>query len=146
MSFELYSENLVDQSVLTVSSVNANFPAINIKDERRSKVYRSTTNDDTVVFDFGETSEVNTIFLISDKRNGFGFTSITAEFNATNTWGAPAASEVLTFSTEFGVGFNQFTTTHAYRFCRLVITSTLGYCELSNIFMGKKQEIGRSIG
>jgi hypothetical protein len=145
MSFALYSKNLVNQSTITASSVNANFPVNNIKDDRRSKVFRSTTNSDSVVFDFGETSEVNTVFLISDKRNGFGFSTVTLEFNATNTWGSPAATESVTFSTEHGVGFKEFLTTHNYRFCRMVMTSTLGYCEISNIFLGKKQNIVRGI-
>lgn len=145
MSFNIYSNNLVDQSTLTASTENANFPVENIQDYRRSKVFRSTTNSDNIVFDFGETSEVNTVFLISDKRNGFGFSTVTLEFNGTNSWGAPAATESVTFSTEFGVGFKEFTTTHSYRFCRMVITSTLGYCEVANIFLGKKNDITRSI-
>jgi hypothetical protein len=145
MSFSIYSQNLVDQATLTASTVNAQFPVNNIKDYRRSKVYRSTTNADSVVFDFGETSEVNTVFLISDKRNGFGFSTVTLQFNGTDAWGAPAATESVTFSTEHGVGFKEFTATHSYRFCRMVMTSTLGYCEVSNIFLGKKQNIVRSI-
>lgn len=145
MSFAIYSQNLVDQSVLTPSTENALFPVENIQDYRRSKVFRSTTNSDNIVFDFGETSDVNTVFLISDKRNGFGFSTITLQFNATNTWGSPAASEVVTFSTEHGIGFTEFTTTHSYRFCRAVITSTLGYCEVANLFLGKKDDLIRSI-
>jgi hypothetical protein len=145
MSFAIYSNNLVDQSVITASTVNANFPTLNIKDERRSKVYRSTSNSDEVVFDFGETSEVNTVFLIADKRNGFGISTVSIEFNATDSWGSPAATESFTFSEEFGVGFKEFIATHSYRFCRLVLTSTLGYCEIANVFIGKKLNITKSI-
>jgi hypothetical protein len=144
MSFSIYGENLVEQSTLTASSENLLFPVSNIKDYRRSKVFRSATNSDSVVFDFGETSIVDTVFLISEKRNGFGFSTVTLEFNGTDSWGAPAASEVVTFSTEHGVGFKEFTA-HSYRFCRMVITSTLGYCEVSNLFLGTKNDIGRSI-
>jgi hypothetical protein len=145
MSFAIYSDNLVDQSTLTASTENALYPVSNIKDSRRSKVYRSTTNSDEIVFDFGETSEVDTVFLIADKRNGFGFSTVTLEFNATDNWVSPAATESVTFSTEFGVGFKEFAAVHSYRFCRMVITSTLGYCEVSNIFLGKKNNIVRSI-
>lgn len=144
MSFAIYSENLVDQSTLTSSSVNLLFPLSNIQDYRRSKVFRSTSSSDSVVFDFNETSDVDTVFLISDKRNGFGFSTVTLEFNATDSWGAPAATEVVTFSTEHGVGFKEFTT-HSFRFCRMVMTSSLGYCEVSNLFLGKKDELVRSI-
>jgi hypothetical protein len=145
MSFELYPSNLINQSTITASTVNALFPISNLKDYRRSKVYRSTTNADTVVIDFNETSEVDSFFIVSDKRAGFGISTITLEFNATNSWGAPAATETVTFSDIYGVGFKEFAVTHSYRFCRLVLTSTLGYCELSYIYLGKKMQIDRGI-
>jgi hypothetical protein len=144
MSFELYPSNLIDQSTITASTVNALFPASNLKDYRRSKVYRSTTNSDNIVIDFNETSEVDSFFVVADKRAGFGFSTITLEFNATNTWGAPAATESITFSDIHGVGFKEFTT-KSYRFCRIVLTSTLGYCELSYVYLGKRMDLGRSI-
>jgi hypothetical protein len=145
MSFSIYSQNLVDQSTLTASTQNSLFPVSNVKDYRRSKVFRSTSNSDNIVFDFGETSDVNTVFLVSDKRSGFGFSTVTLEFNATNVWTSPAATESVAFSVEHGVGFAEFTNTHSYRFCRMVITSTLGYCEVSNLFLGVKNNIVKSI-
>lgn len=145
MSFALYGENLLDQAVITSSSENLLFPKSNIQDYRRSKVFRSNTNSDSVVFDFGETSNVDTFFVVPDKRNGFGFSTITLQFNATDSWGSPAATESITFSTEHSLGFKEFTTVHSYRFCRVVLTSTLGYCELSKVFFGVKNDIGRSI-
>jgi len=144
-AFEMYTKNLVDQSVITASSENALFPKSNIQDARRSKVFRSTSNSDSVVFDFGETSDVNTCFIVADKRNGFGISTLTLQFNGTNSWGAPAATETITFSEQHGLGFLEFTTTHSYRFCRAVLTSTLGYCEVSKIYLGTKMELGRSI-
>lgn len=144
MSFNLYSDNLVDQSVITTSSNNALFPTSNIKDYRRSKVYRSTSNSDSIVFDFGETSEVSSFFIVPDKRSGFGVSTITLEFNGTNEWAIPAATEAITFSDIQGLGLKEFDT-HSYRFCRMVMTSTLGYCEIANIFLGKKLDIQRSI-
>ena len=145
MSFSIYSENLVDQSTLSASTTNLLFPVNNIKDSRRSKVFRSNGNSDSVVFDFNETSEVNSFFIVGDKRSGFGVSTITLQFNGTDSWGAPASSESITFSTEHGVGFKEFLTTHSYRFCRMVLTSTLGYCEISNVFLGKKLTISRGI-
>jgi hypothetical protein len=97
------------------------------------------------VLDFGETSDADSCFIVADKRSGFGISTLTLQFNATNSWGAPAATETVTFSTAHGVGFKEFTAMRSYRFCRIVMTSTLGYCELANIFIGKRQEIGRGI-
>ena len=139
MSFEIYHDNLIDQSTITASSENLLFPLSNIKDPRRSKVYRSTLNSANIVIDFNETSEVDSFVIVADKRNGFGFSAISLEFNATDEWTSPAATESITFSTQFGIGINEFTTTHSYRFCRIVLTSSLGYCELSKVF-----QIGRA--
>lgn len=145
MSIEFYSGNLIDQSTITASTENALFPVENIVDNRRSKVYRSTSNSDSVVFDFMETSEVDTAFIVADKRSGFGISTIDIEFNGTDTWTSPAATESLLFSDKFGVGFSEFTSTHSYRFARAVLTSSLGYCEVSKLFLGKKLNIGRGI-
>jgi hypothetical protein len=144
MSFQLYKTNLIDQATITPSSENALFPVENIKDYRRSKVWRSTSSSDSLVIDFNETSVVDTFFIVPDKRNGFGVSLITLEFNATNEWTSPAATELVTFSDVYGVGFKEFTP-HEYRFCRIVFTSSLSYCEVSNIYLGQKLDMGRGI-
>jgi hypothetical protein len=145
MSFAIYSENLVDQATLTASTENASFPVENIQDYRRSKVFRSTSNSDNIVLDFGSASDVNTFFIVPDKRNGFGVATITLEFNSSDSWGAPAATETITFSETHDLGFKEFTATHSYRYCRIVLTSTLGYCEIANIFLGVKNNVVRGI-
>jgi len=144
MSFEIYSDNLIHQSIITGSSQNALFPLSNILDPRTSKVYRSTDSTANIVFDFGETSEVDSFFIVGDKRNGLGVHTITLEFSHTNVWASPAASEVVTIDAAFNSGVTEFTT-KSYRFCRLVATSTLSYVEIANIFIGKKLGLNRSI-
>lgn len=144
MTFKLYNENLVDNSTLTPSTENALFPVSNLKDSRRTKVYRSTSNTSNIVFDMQETSEIDTIFVVADKRAGFGISTITLEFNATSDFSSPAYSVAVPFSTVFGIGFVEFATIN-YRFARAVITSTLGYCEISKIFIGKSLALTRGI-
>lgn len=144
MSIKIYSENLIDQSTITASDENALFPVSNLKDYRRSKVYRSLTNSASVVLDFNETSLVDTFIVVGDKRSGVGFSTIKLEFNGTNNWASPARTELIDFSTQLNVGIKTFASAE-YRFCRVVLTSTLGYCELSKIFIGKALEIGRGI-
>lgn len=136
MTIKFYSGNLVDQATITASNPNALFPASNLQDPRRTKVCRTTTNSDSIVFDFLETSEVDSIFLVDSPIDGFGVSTLTAQFNGTDSWGSPAASQALTFDTIHGVGVNEFTEVE-YRFMRLVMTSTLGYCEAPKIFAGK---------
>jgi hypothetical protein len=65
---------------------------------------------------------------------------LTLQANETNEWGSPAYSTSVTLNTNFGVAVKEFTV-KKYRFWRLVLTSTLGYCEVSNIFLGLKDEI-----
>lgn len=144
--FKIYSTNLVDQSTIVASTENALFPVSNLQDPRRSKVYRSTTNSDNIVLDFQESSEVNGIFLVADKRAGFGVSSVVIEFNGTDSWGAPPYSISVPFSPVHGIGYVELPSTISYRFARIVLTSSLGYCELSKVFIGKDIGLTRSIG
>jgi len=144
MSFKICSDNLVEQAVITASTENALFPKENIQDYRRSKVFRSTSNSDNLIFDLQETSEINTVFIVADKRAGFGVSTVTIEFNATSNFTSPAYSIAVPFSTTFGIGFVEFATIN-YRFARIVMTSTLGYCEMGKVFIGKSIPLTRSI-
>lgn len=143
-SFEIYSDNLIYQSKITASSENANFPLSNLLDTRRSKVFRSTSSDDSIVLDFNETSLIDCFMIVDDKRNGFGVHTIELQFNGTNEWSSPSATETIEFSPQLGVGYKEFELKE-YRFCRIVLKSTLSYCEISKIFIGKKMELDRSI-
>lgn len=135
MSIQFLSNNLVSSSVLTASTANAQYPVANINDDRRTKSYRSTSNSDNVVIDLGTSEAVDTFAIVDNWQNGFGVTAITLEANATDTWEEPAFSTSVTLDTTFGVAIKSFAS-QSYRFWRLVLTSTLGYCEVSNIFLG----------
>lgn len=144
---KFYNVNLIEQSTLTPSTENALFPANNLKDYRRSKVYRSTLNSDNIVIDFQESSEVNAIFIVGSKRDGLGVSTVTVEFNATANFSSPAYSISVPMTEQFGIGYVSFTTIE-YRFARIVMTSTLGFCELSKVFIGKEMGLtkGMSFG
>lgn len=142
MSLLFYSNNLIDNSTMTASSENLNFPPSNLKDPRRTKVFRTLTNSDTLILDFQETSEIDSIFIVDEPRNGFGVSTLSFDLNATSNFTSPAYSDSLTFSTTHGVGFKSFPIQN-YRFCRISLTSTLGYCELSKVFIGKAIDLGK---
>lgn len=133
---KFYSSNLLDQALLTPSSQNLLFPVTNLNHPFRTKVFRSTSNTSNLVMDFGETSEMDSILVVDDPRNGFGVSTITLELNTVNTWTTPAFSQVLTMNTYQGLAYAEFPL-KTYRYARLVMTSTLGYCELSKFFIGK---------
>jgi hypothetical protein len=142
---KFYSTNLVDEATITATNENALFPASNIQHHFRTKVFRSTTNSDSIVFDFGETSDADTVIIVPDPLQGFGVSTVTIEFNGTNSWGAPAYSTSVTIDNTHGFGIAEFAT-KSYRFARLVLTSTLGYCEISKVFIGEKIEFSSGTG
>lgn len=140
-----YSNNLVDQANLSASTENLLFPLTNLKDPRRTKVFRSIENNTSVVFDLMETSEIDSFLIVSNPKTGFGVSTITIEANATDEWSLPAYSTTMEFNTKHGVGIKELETAINYRFVRFVLTSTLGYAELANVFIGKKTVPSRGI-
>jgi hypothetical protein len=139
---QFFSGNLIDQATFTPSTENLNFPTSNLKDARRSKVFRTTSNTSTLILDFQETSEIDSIFIVDNPRNGFGISTLSFDLNATSNFTSPAYTDSLTFSTIHGLGYKIFTQ-QDYRFARLNMTSALGYCELSKVFLGKHIDLGR---
>ena len=142
--FQIYDRNLVDQSTLVGVTANAMFPVDNIKDPRRSKVFRTVSNSGRITMDFQEASEIDTIFIVADKRNGFGFSQATFLFNMTDYWVSPAYSVVVPISIEAGIGHIEIPKIN-YRFARVLFTTTLDYVEVSTIYIGKKLELERGI-
>jgi len=134
------SNNLVETATLTASTENAQYPVSNIQDDFRTKTFRSTTNSDNVVIDLGSTEPVDYLAIVDNWKNGFGVSTITVEANATDSWGAPSYSTTLTFDSTHGIGLKSITE-QSYRFWRFVVTGSLGYCELANIFIGKAVDI-----
>jgi len=138
---KFFYNNLVETASIVPSTVNAQYPISNLQHDFRTKVFRSTTNSDSIVFDMGAIEDVDSVVVSDNWRNGFGFATCTIEGNATDSWGAPAFSTILTFDSVFGIGIKEFAATESYRFWRIVLTSTLGYCELASIFIGKSTSI-----
>ena len=137
---KFFANNLVESAIISASSENAQYPLSNLQHDFRTKVYRSTSNSDTVVFDMGSTEDVDSIALLDNWRSGFGVTTVTIEANATDSWGAPSFTTTMTLDQTFGIGIKEFTQ-ESYRFWRLTLTSTLGYCELAHVFIGKAVSI-----
>ncbi|MCS6281480.1 MAG: hypothetical protein HUM72_12680 [Dolichospermum sp.] len=105
-------------------------------------MFRTTSNTSALILDFQETSEIDSIFIVDNPRNGFGISTISFNLNATSNFTSPAYTDSLTFSTVHGLGYKIFPQQN-YRFARINLTSTLGYCELSKVFIGKSIDLGR---
>ena len=137
---QFLSNNLVTNSNITASTENAQFPVTNINDPRRTKTYRSTSNSDNIVIDLGGADAVDTFAIVDNFKTGFTVSTITLEANGTDVWTSPAFTTTVTLDDTFGVAIKQFTEVN-YRFWRIVLTGTLGYCEISNIFLGKATKL-----
>lgn len=133
--------NLIKTAVLTPSTVSAQYPVANLVDDRRTKVYRSTSNSDNIEIDLGSAQDINA-FSIVHNGTAFGVSTVTLELNSTNVWTSPAVSQVITLDTTHGFGYHIFNIDQNYRYARIVLTSSLTYCEVSKIFLGKYASIG----
>lgn len=133
-----YNYNLADFANITPSTENAQFPASNLKDHRRSKVFRSTGSSVNIVFDMLTTEPVDSFCVVDNPQTGFGFATMTLQGNLTADFSSPAFSTDITASLdhEFGIGIKEFAEQN-FRFWRLVITGA-SYVELSKVFIGKK--------
>ncbi len=134
------SGNLIESSIMVASSTNAQYPLSNLKHDFRTKIWRSTSNADNIVFDFGNPETVDSLAIVDNWKNGFGVSTILIEANGTDIWTSPAFSTSLTFDEKFGIGIKTIPE-QKYRFWRVSVTSTLGFCEIAYLFIGKKIEI-----
>jgi len=138
MSLIFYGYNLTKNATITATNENAEFPISNIKDDRRTKVFRSTTNDDSVVFDFGSLVPIDSFVIVPHTLNGFLVSGITVQFNNSTNWTSPAFSQVVSLDYENGFGFVELPSVTSYRYARILMTSSLGFCELGKVYFGQK--------
>jgi hypothetical protein len=138
---QFFAQNLIYNSTLTASTVNSQYPVSNLQSDFRTKVWRSTSNSDNLVIDLGAAQEIDAICLSANWQDGFGVSAVTIEANATDSWGSPAFSTTITLDSTYDHAFKVLTSSETYRYWRLVCTSTLGYCELAYIYIGKKTAI-----
>lgn len=137
-----YGYNQVDNARITATNTDASYPASNLQDHRRTKVFRSTTNSCSITFDILTPEPVDSILLTENPSNGFGFTTpITIEANNTSDFDtvSPAFSTTITASdidAKFGFAYKEFSS-QEYRFWRLSFTGS-SYVEVSNVFIGSK--------
>jgi hypothetical protein len=135
--------NQVDTALITPNDENSQFPVLNLKDYRRSKVFRSLTNHSEIIFDFGEAVDINSFMVVSNPKLGFGFSQIKIELNVANGWATPLVSQIVVTDDQFQVGSFEFDQTYNVRYARIVLdNASQSFCELANIFIGMYQDLG----
>jgi F5/8 type C domain-containing protein len=135
-------------TTITASTANTNFPASNLSNPLRSKVWRSTSvTAQSIVFDLVTTEPINSIVLLWPKENGIRLTDaavIKIQANATNVWTSPAVDQTLTINNDYSVASHFFTSDQNYRYWRVTITdptNPYGYLELGVVWLGKALDI-----
>lgn len=141
MTTKFFSLNQIYSAQITSSSENAQFPLSNLKDDRRTKTFRTTSGSGWIVFDFGEAIPINSFLTVDNNLLGFNLNSLTFQVNNSNTWGSPLYSSTIDLDLEHGIGFKLMPSTITARYARLEFTSLDSYCELSKVFIGANANI-----
>lgn len=141
MGTKFFGLNLADSALITTSSENAQFPASNIKDPRRTKTFRTTSGSGWVVFDFGEAVDIGSFLICDDNKIGFNLSSLTFKVNNANSWGSPMFSSAVTLDYDFGFGYVSSPAPLFARYARIEFASIDSYCEISKVFIGEAADI-----
>lgn len=136
-----------DETELTASTSNSNYPVDNIKSEFRAKEWRSTSNaNQWVVFDLKTTEGIDSVVLLWEKENYrlSDSATIKVQANATNVWTSPALDQTLTFNDTYERASHFFSSVQSYRYWRITIddsSNVYGYVSLGVVILGKGESI-----
>lgn len=142
MSFNLAAQPVTEY---TPSSEDSFFPATNIGHDFTTKVWRTPegTTSGNVIFDLKTIEDVDTILVVPNSVNGFSYSSLTIEANATPNFAAPAFSTTLTPNLELEMGIKTIAT-QSFRFWRITPNTAGDFVELSKVFIGKAIELANN--
>ena len=150
----LYS-NLLDSATLTASSEATGFPASNLKNPLRAKYWKTaggTAGTAQLVINHGAAKAVDAIALTGYPDWLAAPGTLQVEFNATDAWGAPSATETLTWVAPTTPGGNKGTiikklaATRTYQYNRLSVVNAPGDWNLGRLFVGPYFEPDRTYG
>ena len=145
--------NLLDSATLTASSAATGFPAANLKNPFRTKYWKTagqTAGTAQLVIDHGAAKAVDAIALTGYPDWLAAPGTLQVEFNATDAWGAPSATETLTWKAPTTPGGNKGTIIKklaaalTYRYNRLSVVNAPGDWNLGRLFVGTYFEPART--
>jgi hypothetical protein len=147
--------NLLDSAILTASSEASGFPASNLKNPFRTKTWKTagaTAGTAQLVINHGSAKAVDAIALTGYPDWLAAPGTLVVEFNATDAWGAPSATETLTWVAPTTPGGNKATiikklaATRTYQYNRLSVVNAPGDWNLGRLFLGPYFEPARMYG
>ncbi len=137
--------NLLDSATLTASSAATGFPANNLKNPFRTKTWKTagaTVGTANLLINHGSAKAVDAIALTGYPDWLVAPGTLVMEFNATDSWGAPSATETLTWVAPTTPGGNKGTiikklaATRTYQYNRLSVVNAPGDWNLGRLFVG----------
>jgi hypothetical protein len=137
---KFYFNNLLTGAQITTTTENAQFKAGNVRDDRRTKVYRSLSNSDSLTIDIGENAAMDSFFIVDNPKDGFGVNALSIHASSSPSFSPDLLNESVSLSYKYGQGFLKFDEISA-RYFKIEASSSLPYCELSNFFIGKEMEL-----
>jgi hypothetical protein len=137
-----FAHNLVPDAAITASSANNQFPLINLKDTRRTRVFRSTSGSVQITFDLGSIKDIDAVLLVDSGVSGFGFSSGVVQLSDDNIWDGVPTHEIE-IEGKFGFAELLFPETQQSRYVKISFENTgESFCEISKIFIGEKSSVG----
>lgn len=133
-----------DSVTFTASTEDSEFPVENLRDQLRSKVWRTTLVDDqSVIVDLGTEEEIDSFAVLFRANQVIRLTGgavIRIEGNASPSFASPLYSQVLTLDNENGVISHFLETPESHRYWRLFIDdpgNPYGGLEIAQLVLGK---------
>lgn len=112
-------EPLLASSITSYTDV-IGFEVTKIQNDQLTSYWRtSTATAQTVVFDIGSGVSLNTVGVLG--HNIATATTVTIQANATNSWGSPSVSQVITWNSKIMLYF--FASLQTYRYWRFLFGS-----------------------
>ena len=147
----LYNMDTWDAATITGSSqANTDLVPANVVHDHVSKMWRTTGKaSENIVFDLGTATKITVFSMFT-----FNLTSaatVTLQANASDSWGSPSYSQVLTIATDADSAVHQrivFFLDQTYRYFRLLLADAGNadtYLQIGRIAAGEYYETTRNI-
>lgn len=144
-----------DEVTLTASTEDSEFPVSNLKDQVRSKVWRTTSaTSQSVIIDLQTAEEIDSfavLFRADQPIKLSNSPTLTLEASGSPDFTSPLLSQTVSLDDDNGVITHFFATTQEHRYWRFVMddaANAYGYFEISNIVLSSslKLDIGVGVG
>ena len=133
---KLYWSNSIDAAAAVITPVTqaTAFPAVNLANPQRTRIYRTlgTTATEAIVFDLGSAQAITSLILLD--HTILATATLTLEANATDSWGGPSYSSAITWTTSWILK----TLSQTYRYWRIKVVKAASAetFDIGRVFIG----------